>query len=620
MTTSTPDTDFEALLRHLKETRGFDFTAYKRTTLMRRVQKRLAALSIDTYTDYIDFLEVHQEEFAALFNTILINVTSFFRDQAAWDFLNRELIPRILASKLPEDPIRVWCAGCASGEEAYSIGMLLAEAMGPDAFRQRVKIYATDVDEDSLSTARQGIYGSRDMSPVSEEYRERYFERIGDRYMFKRDYRRVIIFGRHDLIQDAPISRIDLLISRNTMMYFNSDAQARIIARFFYALNEGGYLFLGKAETLLAHTHIFAPVDLKFRLFAKPWSKADIRQALFGAVGLPDEKDEAVQDHERIRDLAFQEDPAAQLVVDLNLILTLANETARNLFGLATKDVGRPLQDLEVSYQPVELRSLISKVVSDRQPIVRPEVAHNTAQGMRWFDVRLQPLLDGAANMLAVKISFLDVTRPRELAEELQQSRSDLETAYEELQSSNEELETTNEELQSTVEELETTNEELQSTNEELETMNEELQSTNEELETVNEELRERGVQLNTSNSFLESVLTSLRVGVVVIDYNLLIRAWNSRAEDLWGVRSDEVQNTHFMNLDIGLRVESLAVPIRDCLTGRKEYDEVFEATNRRGRAILCRVSLSPLREIDQRITGAVILMEEVEAPNLPDA
>ncbi len=192
-----------------------------------------------------------------------------------------------------------------------------------------------------------------------------------------------------------------------------------------------------------------------------------------------------------------------------------------------------------------------------------------------------------------------------------------METAYEELQSTNEELETTNEELQSANEELETTNEELQSTNEELETMNEELHSTNEELETLNEELHERSTAVNTANDFLASILASLRGGVMVVNQNLLIQAWSAKAEDLWGLRANEVQGKHFLNLDIGLPVEQLRSPIRDCLNSELEYQEVLlEAINRRGKAIFCKVTCTPLVNPSHQIRGVILLMEEVAPPN----
>src|SRR5262245_58172464 len=221
--------DFERLLTHLKNTRGFDFTSYKRSTLSRRVEKRLAAVGVESYRSYLDYLEVHQDEFRNLFNSILINVTSFFRDPEAFEYLRTAIVPKVLASASGDGDIRIWSAGCASGEECYSMAILFAEAMGAEAFRERVKIYATDVDEDALDTARQAAYGDRQIEDVPENLRTKYFDHQGGRWVFKKDLRRSVIFGRHDLLDDAPISRVDMLLCRNTLMYFNHEAQAKIV-------------------------------------------------------------------------------------------------------------------------------------------------------------------------------------------------------------------------------------------------------------------------------------------------------------------------------------------------------------------------------------------------------
>ena len=234
------------------------------------------------YTDYVDYLEVHPEEFGRLFDTILINVTAFFRDPTAWEASPTRCIPRILAGKRAEEPIRVWCAGCASGEEAYTLRCSLAEALGIERFRDRVKIYATDVDEEALLAARQAVYGPDEVQNVPPPICWRTTSRRTDgRYVFQKDLRRSVIFGRHDLIQDAPISRIDLLSCRNTLMYFNAETQARILERFHFALNERGFLFLGKAETLLTYSNAFIPIDLKRRIFAKV-ARDNLRDRLTG--------------------------------------------------------------------------------------------------------------------------------------------------------------------------------------------------------------------------------------------------------------------------------------------------------------------------------------------------
>ena len=261
-----PDPQFEALLTYLKEARGFDFTGYKRSSLMRRVSRRMSQAGIESYSDYLDHLQVHPDEFTALFNTILINVTGFFRDPEAWDHLRAEVLPPIIAG---EGPIRIWSAGCASGQEAYTLAIAFAEALGPEEFRRRVKIYATDVDEDGLNQARHASYNEREITGLPPEYGERYFEVVGTRYTFRSDLRRSVIFGRNDLIQDAPISRIDLLVCRNALMYFNAETQSRILSRFHFALAAEGVLFLGKAEMLLSHGDLFTPVDLKRRIFRK---------------------------------------------------------------------------------------------------------------------------------------------------------------------------------------------------------------------------------------------------------------------------------------------------------------------------------------------------------------
>jgi len=276
------------------------------------------------------------------------------------------------------------------------------------------------------------------------------------------------------------------------------------------------------------------------------------------------------------------------------------------MFGLSSRDLGRPLQDLELSYRPVELRSCIDQAYAGRRSARLRDVEWPASPGgAAWLDVEVTPLQDPAGNLLGVLVSFEDTTRYRRLQEELRQSHEELQTAYEELQSTNEELETTNEELQSTIEELETTNEELQSTNDELETMNEELQM-------INEQLRRRSQELDRTNLFLGSILSSIQSGVAVVDAELRVQIWNQKAEDLWGLRAAEVVGTHLLNLDIGLPVEHLRAPLRACLAGEVSQNEiVLEATNRRGKAIQCTVTCMPLSNMMGEIQGVILIMEE---------
>ncbi|MFG1646722.1 CheR family methyltransferase [Amycolatopsis sp. NPDC049252] len=617
MTDPRPEADdeFESVLAYLKESRGFDFTGYKRTSLMRRVQRRMSQVGAGTFTDYIDQLQVNADEFVALFNTILINVTGFFRDPDAWDYLREQVIPALLAERSPEEPIRVWSAGCAAGQEAYSLAIAFAEAIGVDAFRQRVKIYATDVDEEALAQARQASYTAAELEGLPEGKLEAYFEQYGSRYSFRKDLRRSVIFGRNDLVQDAPISRIDLLVCRNTLMYFNADTQTKILERFHFALAPRGMMFLGKAEMLLSHTRIFEPLDLKRRVFRKV-ANSPVGYSHFASHGYPPRRPADVSGLDQLREHAFSASPVAQIVVTGEEVTALINQQAEIAFGLSERDIGRKLWDLDVSYRPVALRPYVEQARLERRSLRIKDVEWRRAGDVVWYEVHVNPLLGKEKSLLGVSVVFHDVSWARLLLTELEHSNRQLESAYEELQSTNEELETTNEELQSTVEELETTNEELQSTNEELETMNEELHSTNDELQTINDALRDRGLELDDLNEFLESVLTSIQAGIVVIDTEMRIKAWNRGAEELWGVRREEAEGTHLLNLDIGLPLAELRPVVRDALSDAESIAELtLDAINRRGRAVVVRLTCSALRGANGQSQGALLMMQEADRP-----
>jgi two-component system CheB/CheR fusion protein len=599
------DADFERLLDFIRDNRAFDFTGYKRPSLARRISRRMQERDVETYADYEQLLEAEPDEFVPLFDTILINVTSFFRDDHAWDYLATEIVPRIVEG---QGDIRVWSTGCATGEEAYTAAIVFVEAIGEEAFRRRVKIYATDIDEGALSVGRHARYTAKQVDGVPPELRAKYFEDGSGGYVFRQDLRRGVIFGRHDVIHDPPISKIDLLLSRNTLMYFTAETQERILQNFHFALREGGILFLGKSEALAARSKLFRPVDLKRRVFERaPRQRLAVLPPEH--VKPPFEQDEVGV----VRESALDAAPVASVVVDLDGKVALANAHARMLFGLSLRDVGRPIQDLELSYRPVELRSRIDQVFAERHQVWLRDVEWTSNGEARVVDVQLAPLTNAAGELIGAAINFTDVTRFNRLREEASISKRQLETAYEELQSTVEELETTNEELQSTNEELETTNEELQSTNEELETMNEELQSTNEELETMNDELQQRTDELNETNAFLESILTSIGAAVVVVDRDLQVNAWNDGAFDLWGLRGEEVLGKHLLNLDIGLPVDRLRGPIRDVLGGDGGGRAVLlPAVNRRGRSIEVQVELAPL-DGREDVRGAILMMHPVE-------
>ena len=596
--TPNADPDFEALLSYIQESRGIDFRGYKRTSLRRRITLRMAAVEVDSFADYQSHLEVDPGEFESLLNTVLINVTSFFRDTEAWEVLKAEVVPKLVARSEPDKPIRVWSVGCASGEEPYSIAMLLAEALGTTEFCNRVKIYATDLDEDALKTARLATYTPRDVEGVSPDLLDRYFERTSNHYVFERELRKCVIFGRHNVVHDAPISRIDLLVCRNLLIYLEAETQGVVLPRLHYALNPEGYLFLGKAETQLARSPLFRAVEMKHRLFTKvaqEWR----RPVGKGFASARARRDDLVIPPVALLEAALDEAGLPLLAVDETGVVTLANAPARRLLSVGDADIGRPFQDLPISYRPMELRGPMEEVFRSRRSVrLEDQEYHVTQTDSIRLSIDIRPLVRSDGSVHAALLSFADTTRLYTLRLELEAAQENLENTIEELQSANEELETTNEELQST--------------NEELETLNEEARSSNEEMESVNEELRIQAEQASSYRLYLESVLRSMNGGIIVLDHKRVIQSWNRWSENVWGLRTEEVVGTSFDALDIGIPIHLLRDAMAAVQSHREQQiEQVLEGIDRRGRRILCKVMVCALLDEANEHHGLVLLLQD---------
>jgi two-component system CheB/CheR fusion protein len=608
----TPDPLFEDLIHFIQQTRGLDFRGYKRTSLRRRIGLRMETVGAVDFPAYQAFLEVHPQEFVELLNTVLINVTSFFRDREAWTVLKNDVVPRIIERGQPNDSIRIWSVGCASGEEPYSLAMLFAEALGVHEFCRRVKIYATDLDEAALNSARHAIYSDREVEPLPAEYRERYFEQANGRYIFQRELRKCVIFGRHNVVVDAPISRIDLLVCRNLLIYLEAETQSVVLPRLHYALVDDGFLFLGKAETQLARSKLFRPVETRHRIFSK--LPQEWRRSAGGSLIMGLDPRDGGQLQLRMLEAIADSASAAYLVVDVGGLLIFANGAARRLLDIGEADIGRPFQDLPISYRPTELRSRIESVMRDLRPLSVEHQEHHRPPGepLR-LTIELSPMTGRDGQPYACLLAFNDTTRLYQLQQGLEAAQESLETTIEELQSANEELETTNEELQSTNEELETTNEELQSSNEELETMNEELRSTNDALGSANDNMQRQADEAAEYRSHSLSILRSVNTGVVVLNADRRIHSWNRWSENAWGMRAEEVVGQPFLTLDIGLPVNQLAEPIARVLgTGEDQIEQRLQGLDRRGRSVTCRVRLSPLLDDLRDVRGVVLIMEDI--------
>ncbi|WP_236020466.1 CheR family methyltransferase [Sabulicella rubraurantiaca] len=600
---------FAELLAHVQNSRGLDFRGYKKTSLRRRILRRMEEVGVEGFEAYQAFLEAHPQEFVGLLNTVLINVTSFFRDAEAWEALRAEAIPSLIEGTRP---IRIWSAGCATGQEPYSLAILLMEALGSEAFGARVKIYATDLDEEALRFARLATYSARDVEAVPPELLERHFDNARDSYTVSRELRKAVIFGQHNIVTDAPISRINLLSCRNLLIYLEGETQERVLERLHYALAEDGLLFLGKAETQMARSRLFQPVNLKHRLFRRPpqqWRRTVTGGAVFQGRPPP-----PLQHHARLVEAIADRSPTAFLAVDDQGVLAYVNAAARRLLDVTEDDLGRPFQDLSVSYRPVELRSQIEEASRQGRAIRIENQLHDRPGGTQLFlTVEVMPLEGGEDRRRASLIAFTDVTHMQNLQRELKAVQESLETTVEELQSANEELETTNEELQSTNEELETTNEELQSTNEELETTNEELRSTNDALEAANEELRLEEERSGEYRRRTDALLARIEAGLLTLDRQLRVESWNRWSENTWGLRAEEVRGQEFLDLDIGLPVKRLQDSLLSVLAGKAvQAEETLEARDRRGRALFCRIRIMQRHKDGAGPEGLILIVEDV--------
>lgn len=456
--------EFEALLDYLKHTHGCDLTGYKRSSLTRRFQHRMQSLKIETYQRYLEYLQQYSEEYLALLDAVLINVTSFFRDQDSWSYLATEVIPEIIASKPSTEPIRVWSAGCAAGQESCSLLILFAEALGLEACLERVQCFATDADAAVIWQARKAMYQNDDIVNIPQGLLEKYFEPTNQGYVFHPALRRAIIFSRHNLIQDPPISKIDLLVCRNVLIYFNLDAQATILTRLHFALRNTGFLFLGKAEMLINRRPIFVPISFRHHIYTK-----GARLALDDYLSMSSrfqkaQTADALSMHNYFWETAFETSSFAQLAVDTNGCLLYANAQARRLFGLTFEDCKRPFQVLEPA-KLVSSSTLIKALHSHQSLTVLKNITRTTDQGTQHFNIEISRVLTTQNQLLGVTLAFIETQDRHQLLEELASAHSELTQVSQALEDAKSELSMAYDKLESMQKELEILQQEINFSN-----------------------------------------------------------------------------------------------------------------------------------------------------------
>ncbi len=536
------DEALQELLEDLAKTRGLDFRGYKPASLQRRLRKRMAQLNIGSYRDYIQYFHDSPAEINNLLQVVLINVTEFFRDPPAWEALRQDALALLLDRMKVGDSFRAWCAGCASGEEVYSLAILLAEHFGARLSEYDVKIYATDHDEDALNVARRGEYTVDRIRRVRPEWREKHFTGSGNVVRVQRELRRLAIFGRSNLVSDAPISHVNLLVCRNVLIYFDVALQKQVLDKFRYAIEEGGVLFLGRSESQLRDLEAFRPINAKWRIFrcGKPARGKEEKIA--------EDNHREMESVRLTQRYLLETVRSGVIMLDKKNVITSINEAALAIWGVAGQRVlGSALAQSPLVERCAQLIDFIQQSATSSDP-QRFTCKINVDAEERTVEVTIRPMFapDGARSGTLL---YTEDVSPQE---RLRSTVEELETTAEELHSANEELETTNEELQSTNEELETTNEELQSTNEELETTNEELHSLNEELETTNDELEQRTHQLEEVSTRYAETLALMPSPVMVVNEAAEIQLWNSAMEGVFDLKSRGV---------LGLTLKQLPLP-----------------------------------------------------------
>lgn len=612
----------------LRARTGNDFSLYKKNTLYRRIERRMAIHQLARIDGYVRYLRENPQEVELLFRELLIGVTSFFRDPAAWVSLQEQALPELLAANPDGNPLRAWVAGCSTGEEAYSLAMVFREAvecLAPE-HRPTLQIFATDLDPDAIARARQGVYPPNVASDVSAERLKRFFVEDDNGYRVGKEIREMVVFAPQNAIMDPPFTRLDILTCRNLLIYLGPELQKKLLPLFHYSLKPSGILMLGSAESLGGYGDHFAPIDAKARLFRRsgdalrgpdldfPTRHFPTRNVSpMDAAPEPAPNVQMLADHLLLQRFA----PAAVLVTAAGDLVYISGRTGKYLEPAAGK-ANWNIHAMAREGLRDEISVALPKALRSGEAVVSRGLAVHTDGGVCRVDLTVQPIAEPLALRGMVMVVFADAAeaapqaqaagKPRTLQgqreaalqQSLSQTREELQSLREEMQSSQEELKSANEELQST-------NEELQSTNEELTTSKEEMQSLNEELQSVNVELQAKVDELSAANNDMKNLLNSTDIATVFLDNALHVRRFTNQATKLFKLIPGDVGRPL---ADI---VSSLDYP--GLLTDAEEVLRTLAFADREapaGKDRWFQVRIMPYRTLENVIDGVVITFNDI--------
>jgi len=631
-TKAIPQTEEQALIdifTQLRVRTGHDFSNYKRATILRRIERRIGLREQTDLSAYAHYLREAPQEVQLLMKDLLISVTNFFRDSESFDVLREEIIPRIRSSKSADDMIRIWVPGCATGEEAYSLAMLVSEYMTSEGLPSNLQLFATDLDREAIQIARAGFYKKAELADVSTQRLRRFFTREADGYRVRRELRELILFAPHNVLKDPPFSHVDLVSCRNLLIYLNRTAQTRVLEVLHFSLNPGGYLLLGASESVEGASDFFSVVNKEHHIFrSRPVTNRAflIPEVKLNPITTPQGIRETGPDGRRAMDrLSFaglhqqllEKYAPPSVIVNEEYDVVHLSDGAGKYLKLGG---GEPSHNLLQIIRPelrLELRTALYEAINDRKNVEAREVRLNTEQGERFINIIARPVLqEDDPHRGFILVLFEDVSEPQEgLAQDAQRGTEPIAQRLEEelvrlkaqLRSTVEQYEVQHEELRASNEELQAMNEELRSTAEELETSKEELQSVNEELSTVNLELKFKIEELSRANNNFQNLMNSTNIGTIFLDRSLRVRQFTPAACDSFNLISSDIGRP-LMDLATKLIHENLLAEMKAVVEQLQTIEHKVKTIDNR----TFMIRLSPYRTTDNKIEGLVITLVDV--------
>ncbi len=623
--------NLEHVLRLLKHGTGVDFAGYKFNTLYRRITRRMVFQKIDDLAEYVQFLQKTPLEIEALYQDILINVTSFFRDTESFEALKRTVFPRLLEGRSRHDPVRFWTLGCSTGQEAYSLAMAFTEAAETAGSQVTLQLFASDLNAKGIEKARAGVYPKDIEQDVSPERLRRFFTEVDGQYRVAKSIRDACIFSRHNVLADPPFSRIDVISCRNLLIYLEPVLQQKIMPTLHYALKPSGCLWLGSSETIGAYRNLFDAEDPKHKIYARkpssgpgrghfPLQSGGVTRAPFGSISAgSSEASDLPKEADRVLLTRFS--PPAVLVSSDLEILQYRGDTSPYLAPLPGKASLSLLKMLREGLL-VGVRSAVLRAGQEGGLVREQGLRAKTDGGYHEVDIEVIPInahgggreggflilfeksgVGGAAAPPVPPEPSLADTDASRFEKELSETRDYLQAVIEQQEAANEELQSANEEVQSA-------NEELQSTNEELETSKEEIQSSNEELATVNDELNNRNAELHRVNDDLTNLLSSIQTAIIMLGPDLRVRRYTPAAEKL----------LNLIPADVGRPLADIKLPFDDIADLEPMLAEVLDTVTAKERDVRDKhgrwysLRLRPYRTLDNKIDGVVLALVDVDA------